>query len=316
MIYKRMRNVGLVISHTTPRETIESIISADKKGVETVWSIAGGINPDLLTYYAAAAVQTKHINFGTSIIPILPRHPTALIGQVVVLENLAPGRVRLGVGPSHKFSMENLLGLEFEHPQDRLREYVTILRQGLWEGKIDFSGNYYKVHKLSLPSPITPPKTPILVSALRKKAFELAGEIADGAISWMCPIDYLLKNAKPAMQRGAKRKSRKIPNLIAHIPVAFSNDFDKVLKASHEQLGRYGKMPYYATMFADAGFHIGDNGELSDELIENLVVFGTSSQIREKLERIFQQGIDEVLLLPVTVNNQSKEEEIMTIIGT
>ena len=308
---------GIVLSHKTPKETIKAIIDADKKGIQTVWSISGGINPDLLTYYAAAAVQTKQIHFGTSIIPILPRHPTTLIAQVMVLEDLAPGRVRLGIGPSHKYSMEQMLGLNFDHAHGKLREYVMILRQGLWEGKIDFSGEYYKVHQLSLPEHITPPKTPILISALREKAFELAGEIADGAISWMCPIEYLLKTAKPALQKGAQKAHRETPPLIAHIPVAFSDDFDKVLTASHKQLGRYGKMPFYATMFSDAGFPVGKNGELSDDLINNLVVWGTASQIQEKLKDIMHRGIDELLLLPVIVDDQEKEEQaIMDIISS
>lgn len=305
----------MILSHKTPADTIQSIIYADKKGVETVWSISGGLAPDLLTYYAAAAVQTKQITFGTSIIPILPRHPSTLIAQTIVLENLAPGRLRLGIGPSHKYSMEHMLGINFEHPQKKLHEYVTIVRQALWEGTIEFSGAYYSIPHLSLPSQITPPKTPILISALREKAFVLAGEISDGAISWMCPVDYLMKIAKPAIERGAANTKRTPPPLIAHVPVAFSTDVDKVIAASHKQLGRYGKMPFYANMFSDAGFPVGTNGELSDDLIKNLVVYGTGSQIRERLEKIMRQGIDELLLLPVTIADQDKEEkEIIDII--
>lgn len=190
-----MKHTGIIISHKTPLETIQAIILADKKGVETVWAISGGIMPDLLTYYAAAAIQTKKIKFGTSILPILPRHPTVLIAQALVLENLAPGRLRLGIGTSHKYFMETIQGLSFEHPQETLSEYVCILRQGLWDGKIDFSGKDYNIHKLTIPTNCKPPKTPILLAALREKAFILSGEISDGAISWMCPVDYLLNVA-------------------------------------------------------------------------------------------------------------------------
>lgn len=312
-----MKNTGLVISHKTPRETIDTIIKADTMGIETVWSISGGIDPDLLTYYAAAAVQTKQIKFGTSIIPILTRHPNVLVGQVIVLENLVPGRLRLGIGPSHKPSMEKLLGLNFDHALGKLEEYVAILRQALYEGKIDFSGNYYNIHEISLRSDITPPRTPILISALREKAYKLAGETADGAISWMCPVDYLVSLAKPALKKGAKTKNRKMPPLIAHVPVAFSNDFDKVLIASQKQLGRYGKMPFYAQMFSDSGYPVGTNGKLSEKLIKNLVVYGDESQIRKRLENIFQRGIEELLVLPVIVDDQPKEEEkIMKLLAS
>jgi hypothetical protein len=33
---------------------------------------------------------------------------------------------------------------------------------------------------------------PVLISTLGKKAFQVAGEIDDGALSWMCSIPYLL----------------------------------------------------------------------------------------------------------------------------
>lgn len=306
-----MKHVGIILTHKTPTETIKAIVEADKKGVETVWAISGGLQPDLLTYYAAAAVQTENIRFGTSIIPMLPRHPITLASQVMAFSDLAPGRLRLGIGTSHKSSMEQMLGVNFEHPWDKLREYVKILRLALWEGKVDFSGDYYNVHDISLPSFIKPPKTPILISALREKAFELAGEISDGAISWMCPIDYLVATALPALQKGAKVKKRTTPPLVAHVPVAFSDDVTKVLEASHKQLGRYGKMPFYAKMFSDAGFSVGKNGELPDELIKDLVVYGNDLTIRERLQKIFQKGIDEILILPVIIDNQTEEEKAL-----
>jgi alkanesulfonate monooxygenase SsuD/methylene tetrahydromethanopterin reductase-like flavin-dependent oxidoreductase (luciferase family) len=312
-----MKKTGLVLSRTTPKETIKAIIEADKKGVETVWAISGGLMPDLLTYYAAAAVQTKQITFGTSILQILPRHPNIMIAQALVLENLAPGRLKLGIGPSHKYSMEHMLGLSFDHHMGKLKEYVQILRSALWKGRVDFSGEYYTMHDLSLPLSFTPPRTPIFISALREKAFELAGEIADGAISWMCPVEYLLETAKPALRKGAKAKDRSVPSLIAHIPVAFSTNSQKVVDASHKQLDRYGKMPFYARMFEDAGFPVETNGDLSEGFIKNFVVYGTASEIRKQLDDILKRGIDELLILPVIIDDQIKEElAILDIIGS
>ena len=48
--------------------------------------------------------------------------------QVRVLEELAPGRFRLGIGPSHRDSMQRLIGTDFIAPLGHLREYIQILK--------------------------------------------------------------------------------------------------------------------------------------------------------------------------------------------
>ena len=59
-------------------------------------------------------------------------------------------------------------------------------------------------------------------------AFELAGELADGAISWLCPPRYLQDVALPAMRRGAEKAERPVPPLVAHVLVAPSVDMTQV----------------------------------------------------------------------------------------
>ena len=151
--------------------------------------------------------------------PTYPRHPITLAAQAIAINDLAPGRLRLGVGPSHKPIIEGAYGLPMGKPLAHLREYVTILRALLWEGAVDFSGDYFTV-KTALPAGVPAPQIPVPISALRPNAFRLAGEIADGAISWVTPIDYLTRTALPQLQAGAEAMGRERPPLIAHVPVA------------------------------------------------------------------------------------------------
>src|SRR5947207_1775386 len=81
---------------------------------------------------------------------------------------------------------------------------------------VDYHGNYFNVNTST---PRTP-RVPILISALREGAFRLAGEISDGAISWLCPVPYLLNKALPALHEGAEASKRPAPPLVAHILVA------------------------------------------------------------------------------------------------
>src|SRR3954468_13078269 len=216
-----MLNVGLVIPRGNAMSLIERVVEAERRGVPATWSTAGGPTADPVTGYAAAAAATDRIGLGTAVVPTYPRHPVTLASQAITIADLAPGRLRLGIGPSHKPIIEAAYGWPMGKPLVHLREYVTVLRTLLWEGSVDFSGEYFTV-KTDLPADVTPPKVPIPISALRPNAFRLAGEIADGAISWVTPVDYLEQTALPAMQAGADAAGHPRPPLIAHVPVMVS----------------------------------------------------------------------------------------------
>ena len=105
------------------------------------------------------------------------------VAPVVVnrLDDLAPGRIRLGIGGSHKPIIEDAYGIPMGKPLAHLREYLTVLRALLWEGAVDFSGAYFTV-KAALPESVPAPEIPVPISALRRNAFVLAGELADCAV--------------------------------------------------------------------------------------------------------------------------------------
>lgn len=295
--------VGLVIYGPDAAAAVKNIVAAEADGVQQVWMTQGTPTPDTMTLFAAAAVKTSTVRLGTAIVPTYPRHPLALAQQALALSDLAPGRLRLGVGPSHRPNIEGTYGLPMQPPLEHLREYVTILRSALWDGQVEHQGRYYRV-KAKLPRA---PRTPILISALREGAFQLAGEIADGAISWVCPVPFLLEKALPALRAGAVRSGRPTPPLVAHISVALNQDRQAVLAAAQQQIGRYARIQFYANMFADAGFPIGNDGVMPDALIDNLVVSGDEAAITAHLRELLTQGLDELLIMSIFVSDADRE---------
>lgn len=306
---------GLVIRGPNPAATVDAIVRAEERGVPAVWSTVGGTAPDAVTIFAAAAARTRTIGLGTSIVPTYPRHPVALATQALALDGLAPGRFRLGIGPSHRPTIEGMFGIPMGRPLDHLREYLTVLRGLLWEGGTDFEGAYYRVHA-KLPPGVAPPRIPLPISALRANAFRLAGEIADGAISWVCPVPYLIDTALPALRAGAAAANRPAPPLIGHIPVAMHTDRQAVREAMRAQLGNYGRLPFYAGMFADAGFPVGPDGAMSDALLDALVVSGDARAVRARLEAIQAAGVDELLILMLPIRNAEAEQGTLAALLT
>src|SRR5256886_6247416 len=151
----------------------------------------------------------------------LPLH-AALPISAATLNEVSSGRFRLGIGVSHKSAMEAMLGLRLVEPLGVMREYVAVLRGALAEGT-DFQGGHYRV-RWSLALPKRPPAPPIYLAALSVKMLELAGEIADGAVLWLCPPAYVRDVALPALERGRRRAGKPLAGfeIVAAVPLALS----------------------------------------------------------------------------------------------
>ncbi len=298
-----VERIGLTVNAVNAGDMINAIVAAEQVGVRQIWTTQGPTTIDALTAFAIAATKTSTIRVGTSILPFYPRHPLALAAQVSTFYQIAPGRLRLGIGASHRPIIEGIYGIDMVAPMAHTAEYIKVLRDALWEGKVDHHGRFYNIKA----EPPTKAPVPLLISTLSPGAFKTSGEISDGAISWNCPVSYLLQTAKPALEEGAKQAQRPAPPLVAHVPVALSADRDAVFAAARKRLGTYGRLPFYRNMFAEAGYPVPEDGTIPDALIDNLVVSGDEQTIAARLRELLNGGLDELLLLPIPVKDADQE---------
>jgi F420-dependent oxidoreductase-like protein len=295
--------IGLSIIATTATDAVNRIVEAERAGLRQVWLSQGGAGgTDTLTIAAVAATHTTQIRLGTAIVPTYPRHPLVMVQQALAIHDLAPGRLRLGIGPSHRPIIEGSYGLKLSSPLAHLREYLTVLRGLLGEGHIEHHGPFFQVRATSRTASI-----PLLISALGPKAFSLAGEISDGALSWVCPVPYLLQAAQPSLQAGARAQHRPAPPLVAHVVVALSTDDAAVQTQARQFLQRYSQLPFYAHMFQEAGLPVAADGSGLDALGQALVISGDEATLHERLTELLAQGLDEVMVHPLPLSNQGKE---------
>lgn len=297
--------IGLdLVDKTNARSALNAAQRAADAGVSMIWATTGSAAPDPMTYFAAAMESIPDVTFGTAIVPTYPRHPLMLATQVQALEQIAPARFRLGIGPSHRPTIEGSYGLSMGKPLKHLREYLIVLRALLTESSVEFTGDYFNVHaRINAPANI-----PLYISALRKNAWRLAGEVADGGISWVCPLDYLRQIAGPTMRAAATKAGRPAPRLIAHVPVIMTSDRTEMLEKARPRLQNYGRLPFYAGMFLDAGFPVGENGAVSDDLLDHLVVWGDDVEVGRRLSGAYDGGIDEVLVTLFPATHPADEE--------
>ena len=285
--------VGVHLRRPTVSATLAFARKADAARIDTGWLTLGGPSFDSPTFIAAAVTQTDRIRYGTSIVPAFIQHPLKLMTQARAIEELAPGRLRLGIGTSHGPSMGSL-GIPLDHPLERLREYLQVLRPLLHDGEVDFSGKHYQVTASAPPLP-----TPVLVSALRENAYRQAGELSDGAISWVSPLGYLVERMKPALVAGAVAANRPAPPLIAHVSIAVGVDSKAARTRGRAQLAHYPRLPFYRAMFAASGWPLAEGDTAwPEELLDHLVLSGTDDEIVAGLRHWLDQGADELLVDP------------------
>jgi alkanesulfonate monooxygenase SsuD/methylene tetrahydromethanopterin reductase-like flavin-dependent oxidoreductase (luciferase family) len=130
-LWPTRERVGLIVDGANTAAAVKTIVAAETAGVQQIWMAQPTNLPDALTTFAAAAAaKISTVSLGTSILPTYPRLPLVIAQQALALQDLAPGRLRLGIGPSHRFIIENMYGLQHSKPLAHLREYVEVLRAG------------------------------------------------------------------------------------------------------------------------------------------------------------------------------------------
>jgi len=304
--------IGISVPTIDTETVLTTIREAEKAGIDAAWLTSGGEAGDALTSLAVAASQTDHIMLGTSILRTWTRHPIVTARQAQSIANIAPGRLRLGIGPSHRDSMTETFGFKFFNPLGHLREYVTILTELSHRGKVAFEGNYYKAN-FEINNPIN---VPIMASALRPASFEMCGQITDGAISWVCPYTYLKDTAMTSLNHGATEVGREPPPMVVHAPICLTDDLGKARNAVREQLGYFPLTPFYKLMFESAGFKESDKTGWTDDMLDAVLIAGSEDVVIEKLNEISQWGGAEILATIVTVDNTRESmKRTMKLLG-
>lgn len=257
---------------------------------------AFGIDP--IMALALAGSETERITLGTAVVPSWPRHPVVMAQQAATANAACGGRFRLGVGPSHPPVM-GMYGIPYDRPVSHTREYVTIVRTLLAEGKVSFAGEHYQVTAfLDVEDGGTPP---VMVGALHEQMCRVAGAHADGVIPWLTPPAYIADVVVPAVHAGAASTGREPPPIVVQLPCYVSSDATAVHEAAREDLAIYVHMPAYADVLAKVvGIDVASVGAggWTDALTDAVVPWGDATAIAGRLAEYEQAGAAEVVLSP------------------
>ena len=196
---------------------------AEEAGLATVWIPQIPDEFDALTAAAVVGAATDRIEVGTAVVPVQPRHPIALAQQVLSVQAVCEGRLAVGLGVSHHWVIDEMLGLPYERPVPTMRSYLDVLGQALaGPGPVDVENEMFRVHNPLDITDITP--TPVLLAALGPRMLALCGARADGTILWMADERAIATHVVPNLTRAAQAANRPAPRVVAGIPVCLCRD--------------------------------------------------------------------------------------------
>ncbi len=260
-------------------ESIARAQTAERLGYESVWTSQLTDARDASLVLTAYAASTKHVRLGTAVLPIYTRHPTAMAQMAATLDELSGGRFILGMGVSHKVTVEGMWGLNLESPVDSMREYFDIVRTSLRDGRCSIDGKHFTA-RWAYSGPRRP-DLPIMISAVNPRMLELAGEIADGVVLYMCGPRYIEQQVVPAVRAGREKAGKSLEGfeIVAGIDVCVTADRAAALEVYRSTLDRYGSLPYYRRAMEAGGF---DPDELA--------AIGDEAQVRSAIRRYRDAG--------------------------
>jgi 5,10-methylenetetrahydromethanopterin reductase len=270
-----------------PQDIVGEVVHAEVDGFGSAWCVHFSRSVDALDVLAVAGPRTSRIGLGVGIVPTYPRHPLALAQQAATTQAFCGGRLTLGVGVSHRPVIEDLHGLPYARPAAHMRDYLSVLMPLLREGSVRHKGDFYQVDG-GFVVPGTSP-VPVLVGALSPLMVEVAGELADGVVTWLAGPRSLGEHIVPRLQAAAC--GRPAPRVVAALPVAVCTDTGQARDAADDMFGRYTGLDNYRRQLEREGAR--SPGALA--------VTGTEAEIEAQLRRLADLGVTEFwpIIFPV-----------------
>jgi probable F420-dependent oxidoreductase len=267
-------------------------------GYTDVWS-AETNGDDAFTPLALTSQWADGPRLGTSIVPVYTRGPALLAQQAATISGLAPGRFVFGIGTSSPAIVERWNGIPFTEPYQRVRDTLRFLRRALAGEKVTDEALGVRGFRLDN-APATPP--PIVLAALRPGMLRLAAREADGAITnWLAPED--VRTVRAAFGSGKE--------LIARIFVCPTSDADEARALGRWMIAAYLTVPVYAAFHEWLGrgerlaamneaWAAGDRKAaleaVPDDVVDELIVWGTPEACRERITAYVENGLDTPVL--------------------
>jgi F420-dependent oxidoreductase-like protein len=271
---------------------------AEEAGLHSIWVPQIPDDLDALTMAAVVAAETNRIEVGTAVVPVQPRHPIALAQQALTVQAVAEGRLTLGLGVSHHWIIEEMMGLPFEHPVATMGAYLDVLDAALaGPGAVDVENERFRIHNPLDLTDIAP--TPVLLAALGPRMLELAGSRADGTSLWLADERAIATHVAPILVAAAEAAGRPAPRIVAGVPVCHCRDdeVELAVERTNRILSEAEVSPSYQRLL--------DRGDAAG--VGDLLAAGSEASVEQRLRAFADAGVTDLSVRVVPIGTDRDE---------
>ncbi len=294
---------------------------AESKGFEAIWQAESRLVREATVPMAAFAAVTERIKVGSGVVDCWSRNPARLAATFSTLDDLAPGRVILGIGAWWD-PLAAKVGIDRARPIRAMREIVTAVRALLANETVTFHGDFVHLDGVELDYVYQERRAkdvPIYIGATGLQMMELTGEIADGVV-----LNYLVsptynEQAMESLTRGAERAGRNVNDIDRPQLVVCSVHEDRkvALDMARQMVTQYlGQQPHIMKASGVPQSLLDAVGEVltwpatheqvvaasklvPDEIVEMLTASGTPAEARAKVATYMEHGCTCPILYPL-----------------
>jgi len=303
--------IGFAPSVPAP-SVVDAAKLAEQLGYDVFWVTDSHMAVrEATSMLGALAVSTSRINLGPGVSHLAGRHPTVIASAMATLDELAPGRIRLGIGVGDSGPLN--LGVARTSVRD-LEAAVTAIRQ-LLQG--EETPGQSRPLRLSYVQKREASPVPIYVAATGQRTLRMAGHVADAALISGMPDE--LPNSIAVIRAGEQEAGRPAGStrilfwttacvdedrqaarsaIRGSVARRAMNTFSRQLRDG--LLGEEDREALERLQAAHQQGHLWDTGYsdlVPERWVDRFSVAGTPDEVRARLERTLSDGADEISMI-------------------
>jgi alkanesulfonate monooxygenase SsuD/methylene tetrahydromethanopterin reductase-like flavin-dependent oxidoreductase (luciferase family) len=301
--------IGLTVEEIRTRGAL-----AEKHGADDLWLVQMPNQRDSSALLAGIGAATTTAGLGPAVLPIYTRPPVAMAHHAITLDEVFDQRLILGLGLGHRQLGDWMVGTRSGPPVESMRDYLTIVASLVRDGEVNYSGEWFSGHA-SYSGPRRA-DLPIFLGSFGPKMIQLAGELADGLLLYMCGIDYLREQVMPNLRIGRQRRGLDLAGypVVLMLPAAVYEDRDEAVQGMREHIRPYLRVPTYRRMFETSGFGACTRaGEASDDMIRQVTAVGSAGDVARHLQECWELGVTQVAVAPVHDAHKHRDRFMETV---
>ena len=302
-------------------EAMEYATYAEQRGFEAVWQADSRLVRDAVVPMAAFATCTDSIKIGSGVVDCWTRNPARLASTFSTLDDLAPGRIILGIGAWWE-PLATKVGVRRRKPLTAIREVVEVCRALLADETVTYDGDFVQLDGVELDyvyQDRRPKEVPIYIGATGDRMLELTGEIADGVVlNYLVSPEYNRK-AMDRLADGAARVGRSVDDLdrpqlvVCSVAETRAEALDgarlmvtqylgqqpHIMKASGVPESLLEEIGQILTWPASHEQVVAASKLVPDDVVQMICAAGTADEVREKVAQYMTDGCTCPILYPL-----------------